>query len=189
MPARIALTLLAIWLLSGGSAAGQDAGVQGRRYSVKASDVIVPPGVEVGRYRRIIQPFGGWTLICDENLAAMQKVCNVSQTIVNSEQKMVFSWSLAATETGQPMMILRTTPDLAGDRVTIGFADTQEALPVTMEGCDETVCVGLAPVAPVLRRHIVAGASAEVRFGTRNGAVVLIEAPLAGLASALEAID
>ena len=151
--------------------------------------VAVPAGVDVGRYRRITQPFGDWTLVCDGDLAALQKVCNVSQTIVDSQQEMVFNWSLAATEAGDPMMIVRTTPDLAGNRVTIGFLDTPETLPVTMEGCDQTVCVGLAPVGPLLRRDIVAGALVDVRFGTRNGAIVRIQAPLAGLASALEAID
>ena len=56
------------------------------RYRIKPSDVAVPPDVKLGDYQRTIRPFENWTLICDENLKARKKVCNVSQIIEDRRQ-------------------------------------------------------------------------------------------------------
>lgn len=98
-------------------------------------------------------------------------------------------WSLAATEDGEPMMILRTRPDMAGDRVTIAFAGLTEQIPVTIRECDQTACAGLLRVSPFLRRQIVAGLDARITYSLRNGGILTFAAPLQGLASALEGID
>lgn len=76
MKGLVALTCLA---LCGGlvPAAGQVAST----YRIKPSDVVLPPEVKLGDYQRTIRPFDNWTLICDENLKARKKVCNVSQII------------------------------------------------------------------------------------------------------------
>jgi hypothetical protein len=68
----------------------------------------VPANVPIGKYRRIIQPFEDWTLVCDENLKAMRRVCNVTQSVVDQRGGLVFSWSLAATTQGVPIVIVRT---------------------------------------------------------------------------------
>lgn len=59
-------------------------------YSIKPSEVTVPPGAELGRYRRIIQPFENWNLICDENLKTMKKICNITQSIVDQNGQFAF---------------------------------------------------------------------------------------------------
>ena len=56
-------------------------GAPGAAYRLKGPDIVLPPGVPLGQYRRIFQPFPNWTLICDENLKTRQVVCNVSQTV------------------------------------------------------------------------------------------------------------
>lgn len=189
--AGLVLAALSLVVLSGGPADGQAAsgGNHQATYRVLPSDVALPAGVEPGRYRRIIQPFGNWTLVCDENLDERQKVCNVSQTIVDPNGEQALMWSLAATESGQPMMIVRTRPDLAGDRVTIAFAGLAEQIPVMIRECDQTACAGLLPVSPFLRRQIVAGTDAQITYSLRSGGIVTLAAPLQGLASALEGID
>lgn len=191
MKAGVFPAVLSLMLLSGGPAAGQVASGEDHQqtYRVRPSDVVIPAGVEPGRYRRIVQPFGNWTLVCDENLDERQKVCNVSQTIIDRDGAQVLMWSLAATENGQPMMIVRTRPDLAGDRVTIAFAGLAEQIPVMIRECNQTACAGLLPVSPFLRRQIVAGIDARITYSLRSGGIVMLTSPLQGLASALEGID
>jgi len=77
-------------------------------YRLKGPDIVLPPGVPLGQYRRFFQPFPNWTLVCDQNLKTQQVVCNVSQTLVDTKGRQVFSWSLAAEEGGRPYFILRT---------------------------------------------------------------------------------
>ena len=60
-------------------AAGQEPVASG--YRIKPSDVALPPDAKLGEYQRTTRPFENWTLICDENLQARQKVCNVTQII------------------------------------------------------------------------------------------------------------
>jgi invasion protein IalB len=44
-----------------------------------------------GQYKRTIQPFENWTLICDENLKKKEKVCNLSQIISDASGNQVFA--------------------------------------------------------------------------------------------------
>lgn len=162
-------------------------------YTIKPSEVVLPPDVPLGRYRRMIQPFPNWTLICDENLEKKQKVCNISQTIIDSMGVTAFSWSLAASEDGKPFLILRTPPGVGvGKPVRLVFADAAAPISASTGGCDEKLCVAYLPVGPRLRLNIAKGATAEVSYEVTAAAgparVVSLRAPLDGLAAALAAI-
>ena len=76
-------------------------------YAVKPSDVAIPSGETLGEFRRTIQPFSNWTLICDESLKSKRRVCNVTQTIVSAQGTVAFNWSLVATAEGKPLMVMR----------------------------------------------------------------------------------
>ena len=179
--------LLACLLLSGQSAAGQESKAG---YRIKPSDVAVPPDVKLGGYQRTIRPFGNWTLICDENLEAKQRVCNATQVIEDATGKMAFSWSLAATRDGKPYMILRTAPDARQDGlISFSFEGRGKLVEVRLDGCNEMVCVGMLPVGPIMREQISKSAAPEVSYETTGGNTVTVIAPLEGLSNAVAAIN
>ncbi|MDW6025960.1 invasion associated locus B family protein [Mesorhizobium sp. BAC0120] len=174
-------------LLAGGlPAAGQEA----QPYRIKPSDIVLPQGVALGNYRRMIQPFENWNLICDENLQAKRKVCNISQSFVDESQAPVFSWSLAADESGKPFMILRAPAGIgAGSSIFLKFAGREKPVGVKLEGCDGSVCIGYVPVGPILREEIGKEATAQISYSMPSGATVGLDAPLKGLKAALSAIN
>ncbi|MER8447762.1 invasion associated locus B family protein [Mesorhizobium sp. M1066] len=181
MKGLVALTCL---VLCGGlvPAAGQVAST----YRIKPSDVVVPPEVKLGDYQRTIRPFDNWTLICDENLKARKKVCNVSQIIEDASGKMAFSWSLAATQDGKPYMILRTAPNARSDGlVSLKFDGQKQPIDVHLNGCNEMVCVGMLPVGPVMRRQISQNATPAISYSTVDGQTITVTATLKGLSEAL----
>ncbi|AZO44995.1 invasion associated locus B family protein [Mesorhizobium sp. M7D.F.Ca.US.005.01.1.1] len=181
MKGLVALTCLA---LCGGlvPAAGQVASP----YRIKPSDVVVPPDVKLGEYQRTIRPFENWTLICDENLKARKKVCNVSQVIEDASGKMAFSWSLAATQDGKPYMILRTAPNAKSDGlVSLRFDGQAQPIDVHLNGCNEMVCVGMLPVGRVMRRQISQSATPAISYSTVDGQTITVAATLKGLSEAL----
>src|SRR5882757_1793451 len=71
-------------------------------YTVKPSDVVIPDGEQLGQYRRVVQPFKNWILICDESLKSKRRVCNLTQSIVDQRGAPVFNWSFVATADGKP---------------------------------------------------------------------------------------
>lgn len=191
MVGRRALSVLpmvmACLLLSGQHSAGQ--APTGSDYRIKPSDIVLPPNTKLGSYRRIIQPFENWTLICDENLQARQKVCNVTQTIEDSAGRLAFSWSLAATKDGKPYMILRTAPDAKDTGpISLRFQGQANPVKVQLDGCNATVCVGMLPVGPVVREQISRNATPEISYETTGGKTVTLAATLKGLSKAVEAI-
>ena len=174
-------------LLSGPNAVGQGAVSSG--YRIKPSDVAVPAGVKLGDYQRTTRPFENWTLICDENLQARKKVCNISQSFVDQGQALVFSWSLAADEKGKPFLILRTPSQAgAGSKLALGFAGRKEPVSVQLQGCDASVCVGYVPVGPLLREQIGKETTVHVSYSLPSGATVSLDAPFKGLKTALSTI-
>lgn len=181
------LVSMACLLLSGQYSAGQ--ATAGPEYRIKPSDVTLPPDAKLGSYRRIIQPFENWTLICDENLQTRQRVCNVTQTIEDPSGRLAFSWSLAATRGGKPYMILRTTSDAKyPGLISLRFQGQAKPVEVHLDGCNATVCVGMLPVGPLLREQISKNAAPEISYETTSGKPVALAATLKGLAKAVEAI-
>ena len=179
--------LLACLLLSGWSpSAGQE--ISPSEFTIKPSAVALPAGAELGRYRRIIQPFENWDLICDENLKAKKKVCNITQTILDSDGQFAFGWSLAATEQGKPIMILPMRPGLGLKKpVLLTFPGRKEPVAVGTHACDSSVCVALLPVGPALREQIGKAATVQISYSTET-ANLAFEAPLKGMSAALAAI-
>jgi invasion protein IalB len=185
--ASVVSLVMACLLLSGQNSAGQ--APAGSDYRIKPSDVALPPNAKLGGYRRITQPFENWTLICDENLQARQKVCNVTQTIEDSAGRLAFSWSLAASKDGKPYMILRTAPDARyPGPISLRLQGQANPVKVQLDGCNATVCVGMLPVGPVLREQISKSATPEVSYETTGGRTVTLPATLKGLSKAVEAI-
>lgn len=187
-PLAVIFNLVLCLLLSGQYAAGQEANSSGFR--IRPSDVAVPPAVPLGEYQRMIRPFENWILICDENLKARQRVCNVTQTIENQAGQIAFSWSLAATPEGKPYMILRTAPVARSDgSVSLKFTDRMEPVEVRLDGCNAAVCVGMLPIGPIMREQISKDAAPTVSYATRDGRIVSVTATLKGLSTAVKAIN
>ncbi|WP_245273400.1 invasion associated locus B family protein [Mesorhizobium sp. WSM3224] len=175
-------------LLSGPRAVAQEQAPSA--YRIKPSDVAVPPDVKLGEYQRTTRPFENWTLICDENLQARKKVCNISQSFVDQNQAQIFSWSLAADEKGKPFMILRTPSATgAGSKLSLKIAGRKQPLDVQLQGCNASVCVGYVPVGPMLREQIGKETTVQVSYSLPSGATVSLDAPFKGLKTALSAIN
>ncbi len=168
------------------SAAGQE---PTQDYFIKPSDVIIPKDAQWGQIRRTIQPFENWTLICDENLKKKEKVCNISQIIVDHLGNQIFSWSLAATQSGEPFMLLRV-PARADRKkaLAIFFPGRETAVNLANKGCDEKVCLALMPVGPLTRENIDKGSDVTVSFALASGEPVRITVPLNGIATAFKAV-
>lgn len=181
------LAMVCVFLAGGTSAAGQE---QATDYALKPPEVTVPSDVPLGQYRRVIQPFQNWTLICDENLKAKRKVCNITQSFVDRAGAMVFSWSLAADDKGKPFMILRVPVGVGtSGRISLNFAERERPVKIDIEDCDAAVCVGYVPVGPILREQIGKAATARISYSTASGHAAIVDAPFRGLANALSAIN
>lgn len=188
IPAPCLVATMTCLLLSGGlPAAGQE---PSQAYRIRASEVVVPADVPVGQYRRMIRPFENWTLICDENLAARQMVCNISQVIEDQSGNVVFSWSLAATEEGKPYFILRAPSSMKSDgKLSLKVEGRSNPVDIGLEGCNESVCVGMVPVGPILRGQISKEATPSFSYPTVAGETITVTVSLKGLDQALAAIE
>lgn len=180
---RLACLALVIWLGAAASAAAQPA--TSSAYTVKPSDVVVPEGETLGEFRRMIQPFKNWTLICDESLKSKRRVCNVTQSIVNAQGAAAFNWSLIATADGKPLMAMRI-PAAAGvgAKIELAMGDSPDHIVAQTDRCDPNFCFATIAIGNVLRRHIRAATPCLVSYQLPQGPVVL-EAPLDGLSGVL----
>ncbi|WP_431016559.1 invasion associated locus B family protein [Bradyrhizobium pachyrhizi] len=180
---RLACLALAIWLGAAANAAAQ--GAPPAAYAVKPSDVVVPEGETLGEFRRMIQPFKNWTLICDESLKSKRRVCNVTQSIVNAQGAVAFNWSLIATVDGKPLMAMRI-PAAAGvgAQIELAMGDSPDRIVAQTDRCDASFCFATVAIGNVLRRHIRAATPCRVSYQLPQGPIVL-EAPLDGLSGVL----
>ena len=180
---RLACLALAIGLCSGAGALAQPAPASG--YAVKPSDVAVPAGETLGEFRRMIQPFRNWTLICDESLKSKRRVCNVTQSIVNAQGAIAFNWSLVATADGKPLMMMRIPAGAgAGQPIELAMGDSPDRIVAQTDHCDANFCFATVAIGNVLKRHIHAATPCRVTYQLPQGPVVL-EAPLDGLSVVL----
>ncbi|AWN52658.1 hypothetical protein DK412_14220 [Methylobacterium sp. 17Sr1-1] len=136
--------------------------------------------------RRVIETFGGWTLICDEE--KRRRICNASQSIVTAAGGLAFSWSLAATKGGEPVFVLRApVSGFPARTVTLDVAG-QETV-IRLPNCDAALCVGFLPLDAALVRQIKARAGVTIRYRVREGGdPVAIAASLDGLGAAIGSI-
>lgn len=183
-----AITMAGIFLFGGAHAAGQEPAPPA--YRIKPSEVVLPSNAKPGEYQRIIRPFENWTLICDENLGAREKVCNVTQIIEDQSGRMIFSWSLAATKDGKPYMIVRTAPYAkSDDPVSFKFEGRRDPVNIQIDGCNQAVCVGMLPVGPIMREQISKNATPTISYMTAEGKTVSVTAALKGLSTAVQTIN
>ena len=134
-------------------------------YTIKPSDVAVPSDVPLGQYRRSIRPYRNWTLICDENLKAKKRICNVTQSIIDRSGATAFSWSLAGTGGGAPVLILRTPATVGKDQsVTLSFDDQSAPVVVKTTDCNEAVCIAVQTLGPRLKTYVAKGAVVQISF-------------------------
>ena len=159
-------------------------------YTVKPAEVTLPAGVPLGQYRRTFQPFPNWTLICDENFLKKQKVCNIAQTILGPDGSTVFSWSLAASQDGQPILILRAPPSIGKNgTIQLNLADGAPPIKAAVQGCDPATCLAYQPLGARLRSAVKKGLVVDISYAAGTQLQTLsFRAPLAGLAAALGAI-
>ncbi|MDH2343895.1 invasion associated locus B family protein [Bradyrhizobium sp. SSUT77] len=175
---------MAIWLGEAASAAAQSAPPPA--YAVKPSDVVVPEGETLGEFRRMIQPFRNWTLICDESLKTKRRVCNVTQSIVNAQGAVAFNWSLIATADGKPLMALRIpVVGGVGAQIELAMGDSPDRIVVQTDRCDANFCFATIAIGNVLRRHIRAATPCRVSYQSPQGGPIVLEAPLDGLSGVL----
>lgn len=178
---RLACLALVIGLCATANAAAQPSA-----YAVKPSDVVVPEGETLGDFRRMIQPFRNWTLICDESLKSKRRVCNVTQSIVNAQGAVAFNWSLIATADGKPLMAMRI-PAAAGvgAQIELAMGDSPDRIVAQTDRCDANFCFATIAIGNVLRRHIRAATPCLVSYQLPQGGPIVLEAPLDGLSGVL----
>ncbi|UHC13879.1 invasion associated locus B family protein [Methylobacterium currus] len=203
---RSAALVAALLLLIPGSAAAQlrgSLGEAGPEMAPVATGSVAPAGRELGQppgfaikpvagapakpgVRRVIETFGGWTLICDEERG--RRICNASQSIVAAGGHLAFSWSLAATRGGEPVFILRApVTEFPAHTVTLGFGQSETV--IRLPTCDAALCVGFLPLDAAIVRQIKSRAGVTIRYRVREGAApVTIAASLDGLGAAIGSI-
>lgn len=178
---RVAAAVIAATVM-----AGIEAGRAAESFRIKPMDNA--PSATDGSVRRTIQPFDGWTLVCDEQVKRRTKVCNISQVVVDDAGETAFSWSLAATSRGAPVMIVRVPRPSAGARwVTVRLEGAAKSRQVELSACNDAMCLGYWEIDPELGRILRKGPEAELIL-TRNGRFSTIKVATAGLSAALRSL-
>lgn len=155
-------------------------------YAVKPSEVTVPQGETLGEFRRIIQPFPNWTLICDESLKFKRRICNITQTMINAQGGVAFNWSLVATAEGKPLMVMRVPAAAgAGQPIELTLSDKPDRIVAQTDRCEAGYCFATIAIGDMLRRHIRAGTVCRVSYQLADVGPVVLQAPLEGLYQAL----
>lgn len=153
---------------------------------VKPSDVAIPAGETLGEFRRMIQPFRNWTLICDESLKSRRRVCNITQTIVNGQGAVAFNWSLVATADGKPLMVMRVPAAIgAAQPIELAMGAKPDRIVAQTDHCDAGFCFATIAIGDMLRRHIQAATPCLVSYHLPEAGLITLEAPLDGLSGAL----
>jgi invasion protein IalB len=155
-------------------------------YAVKPSDVIVPDGEKLGDFRRVIQPFKNWTLICDESLKSKRRVCNFTQSIINQKGAIVFNWSLVATAGGKPLMMMRVPAAVGmGQPIRLALGKKPDWIVAQTDRCDASLCFAVIAIGDVLKRHIRTGTDCAISYQISQSETIAFDAPLDGLYAAL----
>lgn len=177
-------------LIACGAACAAAAQAAAPAYAVKPSEVSVPAGEALGQYRRVIQPFKNWTLICDESLKSGSRVCNITQTIVDRNGAAAFNWSLVATADGRPLMVMRIpAAGGPGRRIELAMGPAPDRIVAAADQCDRIYCTATIAIGEVLKKHIHAGTPCAVTYGLAAGQTRTLQAPLEGLSAALAGVS
>ncbi|UXN03920.1 MULTISPECIES: invasion associated locus B family protein [unclassified Bartonella] len=182
---KFTIIALAFSLMGGGESFSQQ---PEQNYFPHPPELSVPDG-EPGQIRRAIMQFNNWTLICDEDLPAKKQVCNVTQSIVDRTGNVVFSWSLAASDNGQPFFLLRALPTADKTKpIQMFFQNRKEPVNIDYVDCNESLCLAQTRVGPVLSAAIDTGAMAFISYPLQDGSNFQFYAPLKGLKEAVQSI-
>ncbi|RFB75610.1 invasion associated locus B family protein [Methylovirgula sp. 4M-Z18] len=180
------VVFLAIFSLLCLDACAAEAQVPAGPYTVKSSEVAVPPGEKLGEFRRVIQPFKNWTLICDESLKSKRRVCNVTQSIVDAQGGLAFNWSLIATANGKPLMMMRIPATAGvGQPIEVALGNGPDRIVAQTDRCDANFCSAMIAIGDMLKRHIHAATDCTVSYQLPQVGTIALHAPLDGLYSAL----
>lgn len=157
-------------------------------YSLRPPPLSAPSGAP-GAVRRTIMQFYDWTLICDATAAEKKQICNVSQALWDSQNAVVFSWSLAASDKGEPFMLLRTAPDTdIKTPLRLAVSGAAKVIALDFVGCNDALCMAQTPVGPVLTRAIGNEGDIAVSYRTASKGMLQFSLPLRGLKAAVAAI-
>jgi len=168
-------------------ASGQNTG-KAVSYSVRPPPLAVPSG-EPGAVRRSIMQFYHWTLLCDTVFANNTQVCNVSQAVWNDDNAVIFSWSLAASDKGDPFMLLRTAPGAdTKSPVRLAVKDSKQSIDIAFVGCNDNVCVAQTPVGPLLTQAIRNRSDITISYRLAGQGTVRFDTSFLGLKEAVAAI-
>lgn len=166
---------------------GQNAG-KAVSYSVRPPPLAVPSG-EPGAVRRSIMQFYHWTLLCDTVFADNTQVCNVSQAVWNNDNAMVFSWSLAASDKGDPFMLLRTAPNAdTKSPVRLAVKGSRQSVDIAFVGCNDKVCIAQTPVGPLLTQAIKNRSDITISYRLAGQGIFSFDTSFLGLKEAVAAI-
>ena len=143
--------------------------------------------VEAGDILRTTRIFPNWNLNCEVLLSRGKHLCAVELRSVDVKGQQIFTWSIALSSTGEPIMILRIPSDADrsyGLRMSIGAFTT--ILVPQPQDCGPAECRMIAPFETPLRTLMMS--QKQISFSlTRDGQTLKIDAPLAGMAEALDA--
>jgi invasion protein IalB len=151
--------------------------------TVTAAGEQVAPG-DMLRTTRI---FPNWNLNCEVQLSKHHHLCAVEQSVLDPAGNALLAWSVAIGSTGEPVLAMRTAPDLDkayGVHLAMGPLDM--ALPFQDGDCNARTCLVVIPFDATLRAVI--SSQSSVRFTLkRNGTMLAVDGPVAGMAEALAA--
>lgn len=158
-------------------------------YSILPPPLSAPSG-EAGAVRRSVMQFYQWTLLCDNILADKKQICNVSQAVYDARNVMIFSWSLAASDSGKPFLLLRAAADADTKMpIELVLGSEDKTVAVDFVGCDSKVCIAQTAVGPVLTQAIGQRSKVTVRYRTAGRGAVHFESSFLGLREAVAAIQ
>lgn len=150
---------------------------------------LVEPGeiADPGDILRTTRMFPNWNLNCEVLLSQGKHLCAVELRSVDRSGAQILSWSIALSASGEPIMVLRMPSDIDrayGLRMTIGAFTT--VLQPQPSDCSPSDCRMVAPFETPLRSLMVSQSKVSFTL-TRGGQTLKVDAPLDGMAEALDA--
>jgi invasion protein IalB len=181
--AAIGIAIVTAWSGTVAPARAQGASPQELRIASLVDD---GKAIAPGDLLRTTRMFPNWNLNCEVLLSQGRHLCAVELRSVDSQGRQVFSWSIALSVNGSPLMVLKVPANISqsyGLHMVIGPYTT--VLKTRREDCSPIECRIVAPFESALRTLMVS--QEKISFSLeREGAALQIDAPLAGLSDALD---
>lgn len=143
----------------------------------------IPPGDLL----RTTRSFPNWNLNCEVMLSEGKHICTAELRAIDPQGRQILSWSFALSSDNTPIIVVKVPADIVqsyGVLMLMG-AETKFFVP-TRADCNPMECVQVALLDDKLRNMIAS--QKQVTFSFMRGKEIFrIDAPLAGLAEALDA--